>query len=335
MKLSEFDYKLPEELIAYYPETPRDKCKLMIYNRKTKQIFHKRFYEILQFIEKNDILILNNTKVFPARVYGKKETGARIEILFLKKISADTWEVLFRPAKRIKAGTVVYIDNFKITPLERREEKFIVRTEPEINYEILEKIGKIPLPPYIKRNNENIDKEYYQTVYAKEYGSVAGPTAGFHFTEELLEKVKNKGCKIGYITLHVGLGTFAPIRTEEIEKHKIEKEFVIIPEETVNLLKNKKGRCIAVGTTVVRALEGVATLKKEIQPFKGYVDLFIYPGYKFKIVDSLITNFHLPRSSLLLLVSAFAGKDNIKKLYEIAVKKRYRFYSYGDAMFII
>ncbi len=344
MKLEELDYKLPEDLIAQYPQAERDKCKLLIYTRKKDTIEHKLFYNIIEYLHKDDILIFNDTKVFPARIYGVKETGkAKIEFLLLKRLDEKRWESLIRPGKRIKDNTVIILkdrDNnildIKVKIIDRKEDGiFIIEFSNNLEYKDFNHIGHIPLPPYIRRDDKkNLDDRYYQTVYAKKYGAVAAPTAGFHFTESLINMIKEKGVKIGYITLHIGWDTFAPIREEEVEKHKIHKEYIEVSDETVKLINNRKGRCIAVGTTVVRALESVAIKKGMIQEYKGWVDTYILPDYDIKIVDALITNFHLPKSTLLLLVSAFVGLDKLKFIYKIAIDKNYRFFSYGDAMFI-
>jgi len=336
VKLSEYDYNLPKELIAKYPVEPRDSCRLMVLDRKNKTISHKIFKDIIDYFEEGDLLVLNDTKVIPARLKGKKETGANVEIFLLRPFSEDTWEVLIRNIKRLKKGQKVIIaDDFQAQLLEKYEEgkakvKLIGKN---INY-LIKKYGHIPLPPYMEREDEEKDKDYYQTVFARKEGAVASPTAGLHFTEELLKKLENKGIRKAFCTLHVGLGTFRPIQTEDITKHKMHEEFYQIPEETLKAIeetKEKGRKVIAVGTTVVRTLETYAKAGKK----EGFSDIFIYPPYKFKIVDALITNFHLPKSTLILLVSAFAGKDIILNAYNIAIKEKYRFFSYGDAMLII
>ena len=335
IKLSDYDYHLPKELIAKYPVEPRDACRLMVLNRKDKSIQHKIFRDIVDYIEEGDLLVLNDTKVIPARLKGKKETGAKIEIFLLRPYEENVWEVLIKNIKRLKEGQKVIIaEDFKAELIEKYEEgKAKVKLIGKNVNELIKKYGHIPLPPYIEREDEEKDKDYYQTVFAKKEGAVASPTAGLHFTKELLEKLEKKGVKKVFCTLHVGLGTFRPIQTEDITKHKMHEEFYQIPEETIKEIEKtkKKGKkVIAVGTTVVRTLETYAkTGKKE-----GFSNLFIYPPYEFKIVDALITNFHLPKSTLLLLVSAFAGKDFIFKAYNDAVEKKYRFFSYGDAMLI-
>lgn len=336
IKLSDYDYELPKELIAKYPVEPRDSCRLMVLNRKTKTIEHRIFRDLGDYLEEGDMLVLNDTKVIPARLKGKKETGANIEIFLLRPFSENEWEVLVKNIKRLKEGQEVIIaQDFRVRLLEKYEEgKAKVKLVGENIKQLIEKYGHVPLPPYIEREDEEKDKDYYQAVFAKKEGAVASPTAGLHFTEELLEKLEKKGVKKAFCTLHVGLGTFRPIQTEDITKHKMHKEFYQIPDETLKLIeetKQKGKKVVAVGTTVVRTLETYArTGKKE-----GFSDIFIYPPYEFKIIDTLITNFHLPKSTLILLVSAFADRDFILKAYKIAVEKKYRFFSYGDAMLIL
>ncbi len=336
-RLSEYYYYLPQELIAKYPTEPRDQCRLMVLNRKDKTIEHRIFKDIENYLQKDDLLVLNDTKVIPARLIGKKETGANIEIFLLNPTEKEnTWEVLIRNLKRLKEGNKIIIaEDFVARLIEKgKDGKGVVEFLTDNIKEKIEKYGQIPLPPYIERPPEEKDKHMYQTVFAKKEGAVAAPTAGLHFTDQLLDRLKQKGIKIAYITLHVGIGTFKPITTEDITKHKMHEEFYQIPEETIKLIEDtrKKGKnIVAVGTTVVRTLETYARNKKP----EGFSDLYIYPPFEFKLVDRLITNFHLPKSSLLLLVSAFAGKDFVLKAYNEAVKQKYRFFSYGDAMFII
>ncbi len=335
-RLSDYDYRLPKELIAKYPVEPRDRCRLMVLDRKDKSIQHRIFRDILDYLRKGDLLILNDTKVIPARLIGKKETGAKIEIFLLKPVYENVWEVLIKNIKRVKEGQKVIIsDDFHVKLLEKyKEGKAVVQLIGKDTQSLINKYGHIPLPPYIEREDEEKDKKLYQTVFARKEGAVASPTAGLHFTEELLNNLQKKGVKTAFLTLHVGLGTFRPITVEDITKHKMHEEYYQIPDETIDLIKQTKDKgrsVIAVGTTVVRTLETYAqTGSKE-----GFSNIFIYPPYRFKIVNSLITNFHLPKSTLLLLVSAFAGREFILKAYEEAVKKRYRFFSYGDAMLII
>ncbi len=340
MKVNDLEFKLPHGLIAQYPKKKRDQCKLLIYLQEKDKLLHTSFKHIIDHINKDDILIFNNTKVFPARLHGyKKRTGAKIEIFLLEKKSKRSWKALIKPAKRIKQDTEIILkDGLVIRPKkELGKGQFLIKFSKEMDHKGLENIGEIPLPPYIKRKiNNNIDKKYYQTVYAKEYGAAAAPTAGFHFTDDLIKQLKDKGVKTGHITLHISYATFSPIRTENVEDHKMHSEYVVVPQETANLINNnRKGRIIAVGTTVVRTLESVCLRDKKIEPFQGYIDTFITPSYSFKIVDAVITNFHLPKSTLLLLVSAFTGLDKLKAIYKQAIKHKYRFFSYGDAMMIL
>lgn len=346
MLLSEFDYKLPEELIAQKPTEKRQDSRMMVLERKNHQILHKHFYDIVNLIDNDSVLILNNTKVMPARLYGYKDTGAKIEIFLLKEKENKEWEVLIRPSKRVKEGTIIKISDELsveiISPLPD-DGKWLVRMiyEGDI-FEILHKVGNIPLPPYIERKMaddelKKLDFERYQTVYAKDEGSVAAPTAGLHFTHEILSKLKDKGVEIGYVTLNVGIGTFRPVKCENILDHKMDSESFEITQETANLINKakKEGKnVIAVGTTTVRTLETAFQQFGEIKACKSASELFIYPPYEFKVIDKLITNFHLPKSTLLMLVSALAGKDFIFEGYKSAIENKYRFYSYGDCMFI-
>ena len=346
MLLSEFDYQLPEELIAQRPSDKRENSKMLVLNPSEHKILHKHFYDIVDLIDDNSILILNNTKVIPARLYGYKDTGAKIEVFLLKEKDNHNWEVLIKPSKRVKVGTIVKIsEELSCEVLESLPDdgKWLVKMfyEGDI-FEILHRVGNIPLPPYIERKMSNeelkkLDFERYQTVYAKDEGSVAAPTAGLHFTQEILEKLKNKGVQIGYVTLNVGIGTFRPVKCENVLDHKMDSEAFEISEETANLINKAKSegkKLIAVGTTTVRTLETAFQQFGEIKACKSASELFIYPPYEFKVVDKLITNFHLPKSTLLMLVSALAGKDFIFEAYAEAIKEKYRFYSYGDCMFI-
>ena len=340
MKTDDFDYYLPEELIAQTPLAKRDNSKLMILDRKNGEIKHEIFHNITNYLNKGDVLVLNDTKVMPARLIGEKEdTKAVIEVLLLKNIKDNTWEVLVIPAKRIKVGTVVTFGNgeLKATCNKIGEEgiREVTFSYNGIFYEILDKLGVMPLPPYIKEKLQ--DKNRYQTVYAKNIGSSAAPTAGLHFTKELLKEIENKGIKICYITLHVGLGTFRPVNVEDVTKHKMHSEFYQMSEEVANTLnkaKENKQRIIAVGTTSTRTLETIMTKYGKFVKTSGWTDIFIYPGYNFKAIDAQITNFHLPKSTLIMLVSAFSSKEIILKAYEEAVKNKYRFFSFGDSMFI-
>lgn len=345
MKLSEFDYELPEELIAQFPAQKRDYSKLLVLDKSSGERQHKHFYDIVDFFDENDVLVLNNTRVIPARLFAKKTTGANIEIFLLKEVKAQHWEVLLRPAKRVKVGDVLVIsEDLSVELIEKYEDgKSLVKLLYQGNiFEILDKVGKIPLPPYIERKMTDddfakLDHERYQTVYAKNKGSVAAPTAGLHFTEEILEKLKNKGVQVCYVTLNVGLGTFKPVNAENIEDHKMDNEAFEVSEETAKIISEGMSagkRIVAVGTTSTRTLETVFQKYGEIKAVKDSSEMFIYPGYEFKVVDALITNFHLPKSTLIMLVSALAGKENIFAAYKNAIENKYRFYSYGDCMFI-
>ena len=340
MKTDDFDYELPKELIAQTPLNNRSESKLLVMDKKTGDVQHKHFYDIIDYLNENDALVINNTKVIPARLIGiKEETGAVIELLLLKSIADDNWECLAKPQKRLKENVIVSFGEglLKAKVLEVKDEGItIVKLIYDgILMEILEKLGSMPLPPYIHEKLE--EKNRYQTVYAKEYGSAAAPTAGLHFTEELLEKIKNKNIKIIPITLHVGLGTFRPVNVMDVTKHKMHEEYFILSEESaddLNKVRNNGGRIIAVGTTSVRTLETVLSNNNEFKAQSGTTNIFIYPGFKFKAVDGLITNFHLPKSTLLMLVSALSTRENILNAYKIAVNNNYRFFSFGDAMFI-
>lgn len=340
MNLLDFDYDLDETLIAQTPIEKRDASRLMVLDKKTGEVEHKHFYDIIDYLEKGDTLVLNDTKVLPARLIGtKEETNAVIEVLLLKNIEEDKWECLVKPARRIKVGTIVTFGNglLKAECIAEKDQgirhfNFIYQG---IFLELLEQLGTMPLPPYIHEKLE--DQTRYQTVYAKEVGSAAAPTAGLHFTKELLEKIKEKGVNIAYITLHVGLGTFRPVSVEKIEDHTMHSEFYSMTKEVADLLiKTKKNnkRIIAVGTTSVRTLETIMQKYNEFKECSGFTDIFIYPGYEFKAIDRLITNFHLPKSTLVMLVSALAGREHILNAYKIAVENRYRFFSFGDAMLI-
>lgn len=336
MKLKDFDYNLDESLIAQTPIEKRDESKLLILDKITGEIEHKHFKDIIDYLNKDDVLVMNDTKVLPARLTGEKEeTNAVIEILLLNNIKDNVWECLTKPQRRVKIGTIINFSNIlKAKCIEVREEGICLfeLIYDGILMEILNKLGEMPLPPYIHEKLK--DKSRYQTVYAKEIGSSAAPTAGFHFTEELLDKIKEKGIKICFITLHVGLGTFRPVSVENIETHKMHSEFYSMNKETAQILNNKKGRIISVGTTTTRTLETIINKYKVFKECSGFTDIFIYPGYNFKAIDSLITNFHLPKSTLLMLVSALAGTSNILNAYNVATSKKYRFFSFGDAMFI-
>ncbi|AJH78777.1 MULTISPECIES: tRNA preQ1(34) S-adenosylmethionine ribosyltransferase-isomerase QueA [Heyndrickxia] len=341
MKLDLFDYDLPEELIAQTPLKNRSDSRLMVLDKKTGEIEHSVFKNITQYLRPGDCLVLNNTKVLPARLIGiKDETGAKIEVLLLKQLEGDRWETLVKPAKRVKTGTVVRFGDGKLSAVCAEELDHggrVMKFRYEgIFYEVLNELGKMPLPPYIKEQLE--DQDRYQTVYAKEPGSAAAPTAGLHFTEALLKKIEAMGVKIVYITLHVGLGTFRPVNEENIENHDMHAEFYQVSEEaarTIMEVKENGGRVVSVGTTSTRTLETVASAHGgKIAASSGWTDIFIYPGYQYKAIDALITNFHLPKSTLIMMVSALAGRENILHAYETAVKEKYRFFSFGDAMLI-
>ena len=339
MKVSDFNYELPEELIAQHPYDKRDEARLMVLDRKTQIIEHKVFKDIIDYLEPGDCLVINNTKVLPARLLGKKDTGAKIEFLLLKRIEGDYWEVMVRPGNKLKPGTKVSFGDgiLKAEILEvleggNRKVKFEYNG---IFNEILDKIGLMPLPPYIKENLK--DKDKYQTVYAKYDGSAAAPTAGLHFTEELLDKIKEKGIEVANVTLHVGIGTFRPVKVENVEDHLMHSEHFYIKQEDadkINKAKETGHRVIAVGTTSCRVLESISDETGKVKATEGDTSIFIYPGYKFKCLDCLITNFHLPESTLIMLVSSLAGRKFILKAYNEAVKERYLFFSFGDAMFI-
>ncbi len=340
MKVSDFKYDLPEELIAQTPIEKRDESRLMVLNREKQTIEHKTFKNVIDYLEPGDVLVRNNTKVIPARLYGKKETGANVEFLLLNNIEGDIWESIVRPGNKLHVGTKVTFGDgllnaevLEVMPGGTRKVKFEYKG---IFNEILDKIGLMPLPPYI--HEELKERDRYQTVYAKYNGSAAAPTAGLHFTPELLAKIQEKGIKIANVTLHVGIGTFRPVKVENVENHEMHSEhFYIKPEdsEIINNAKKEGHRVIAVGTTSCRVLETVADENGKVKPTEGDTKIFIYPGYKFKILDGLITNFHLPESTLLMLVSSLAGRDYIMKAYNEAVKEKYRFFSFGDAMIII
>ncbi len=340
MEVSEFNYNLPEELIAQVPIKNRDESRLMVLNRKTQTIEHKVFKDIIDYLEPGDCLVRNNTKVIPARLYGKKETGANVEFLLLNRIQGDEWEVMVRPGRKLQVGTKVSfgdgILNAEILENLAGGNRRVKFTYNGIFNEILDQIGLMPLPPYIKERLK--DKDRYQTVYAKYEGSAAAPTAGLHFTDELFEKIKQKGVDVANVTLHVGIGTFRPVKVEKVEEHDMHSEHFYIKQEDVekiNKAKQNGKRVIAVGTTSCRVLESIADENTGlVKAYEGDTQIFIYPGYKFKCIDGLITNFHLPESTLIMLVSALAGKDYIMKAYNEAVKDKYRFFSFGDAMFI-
>lgn len=352
MLISEYNYNLPEELIAQMPADKRDNSRMMVLNRKDRTISHKHFYDIVDLIEPNTLLVMNNTKVLPARLIGHKDTGAKIEVFLLKQNSKmqdehENWEVLIKPSKRVKPDTIIKIsDELSVRAIKRLEENGEWLVELIFNgnnvLDVLHRNGNIPLPPYIERKipNEDLKKldfERYQTVYAKDEGSVAAPTAGLHFTKEILKKLENKGVELAYVTLNVGLGTFRPVQCENVENHKMHSETFEISEkaaEQINRAKAEGKKIVAVGTTTVRTLETAYKKFGCIKACHDHSELFIYPPYEFKVIDNLITNFHLPKSTLLMLVSALAGKDFIFEAYKEAIENKYRFFSYGDCMYI-
>ncbi len=334
MRVEEFDYELPEELIAKYPAVPRHSARLMVLDRSSQSIKHDTFWNIPDYLSEGDLLVFNDTKVIPARLYGRKPTGGKVEVVLTDYVKPDLWKALVG-GKKIRKGLKVEIaPDFEVEILEHIEEgKFLVRLIGEDPLKLIDRYGQIPIPPYLKREEEEVDRRYYQTVFAKEEGAVAAPTASLHFSEELLRKLEERGIEKAFITLHVSYGTFKPVKVEKVEEHYVDPEYVKVPEETVEKIvrtKERGNRVVAVGTTVVRALE-----TRPFKSYEGWTDLYIYPGFEFKVVDALITNFHLPRSSLLFLVCAFGGKDFVLRAYREAVLKRYRFYSYGDGMLIL
>jgi S-adenosylmethionine:tRNA ribosyltransferase-isomerase len=339
MLVSDFDYYLPEELIAQTPLEKRSNSRLLVVDRRTDKVEDKHFYDIINYLDSNDVLVLNNTKVLPSRIFGNKvDTNASIEVLLLKEID-DYWEVLVRPARRIKVGSKINFNNLFTGEVLRKFDEGICHIKfiyEGIFLNLLEKLGQMPLPPYI--HEKLADQSRYQTIYAKDLGSAAAPTAGLHFDEELLEKIKAKGIEIVYLTLHIGLGTFRSVTVDKIEDHKMHSEHYYLSKEAAEKLNNAKAngkRIISVGTTSTRTLESVYTKYNKFIEVSEDTNIFIYPGYKFKAVDALITNFHLPKSTLIMLVSAFYSKDKIMKVYEHAIKEKYRFFSFGDAMFLM
>lgn len=340
MKTSDFNFYLPEELIAQHPLEKRDYSRLMVLDKVTGQIEHRHFYDVLQYLNKGDTLVLNNTRVMAARLIGEKEgTGGKIEFLLLKRIEGDKWECLAKPGKKAKVGaTFTFGDGaLKCTVIDIVEEgnRIIEFSYEGIFEQVLDQLGEMPLPPYITEKLD--DKERYQTVYSKEKGSAAAPTAGLHFTKELLEAAEKKGINIAYLTLHVGLGTFRPVKVEDVNSHVMHSEFYSLSEEDAKIINETKkagGKIVSVGTTSTRTLETIGDENGFVKAQSGWTDIFIYPGYKFKVVDNLITNFHLPESTLIMLVSAIAGKENVMNAYNEAVKEKYRFFSFGDSMLI-
>ena len=339
MNKSDFDFYLPEELIAQTPLEKRDTSRLLHLNKQTGEIEHKHFYDIKQYLREGDCLVLNDSRVLPARLIGARPTGGAVELVLLKDLGDNRWECLSRPGRKTKPGQELVFGDGELTAVVQEVtlggNRIVKFSYEGIFLEILERLGKMPLPPYIKVELQ--DSERYQTVYSKELGSAAAPTAGLHFTMELLAEIADMGVKICYVTLHVGLGTFRPVKADKIEDHEMHSEFCIVPDETaesVNAVKRAGGRVIAVGTTSCRTLESFTTEDGVLQATSGWTNIFIYPGYKFKCIDALITNFHLPESTLIMLVSALAGREHILNAYNTAVKERYRFFSFGDAMMI-
>ena len=339
MNKSDFYFELPEELIAQTPLQKRDSSRLLHLDKVTGEIEHDHFYNICSYLRPGDCLVLNNSRVLPARLIGARPTGGAVELVLLRDLGDGFWECLSRPGRKTKPGQEIIFGNGELTAtvqsVAEGGNRIVKFRYDGIFLEILERLGKMPLPPYIKEELQ--DNERYQTVYSKELGSAAAPTAGLHFTKELLAKIESMGVKVVYVTLHVGLGTFRPVKAEKIEDHEMHSEFCIVPEETANAINETKrngGRIVAVGTTSCRTLESFADENGELRASSGWTDIFIYPGYKFKCIDALITNFHLPESTLIMLVSALAGRENVLNAYEVAVGERYRFFSFGDCMII-
>ncbi len=342
-KLTDFDYPLPEKYIAQYPVQRRDLSKLMVLHRDTKEIEHRKFLNLPEYLRKGDLIILNNTKVFPARLFARKDkTDATVEVFLLRELENDLWEVMVRPARKVRIGNKlmfspkVFCDVIDNTVSGGRVVRF--EYEGEHIYDIIDRIGTSPLPPYIKRPAEPKDKIRYQTVFAENRGAVAAPTAGLHFTEGLLNKLRDKGVKVESVTLHIGLGTFRPVQVEDLNRHQMDSEYFEVMPQTalaINEAKKKRRKVIAVGTSTVRALETVVVSGFQVSPKRGWTDKFIYPPYDFKMVDAMVTNFHMPKSTLMMMVSAFADRDFIMKAYREAKKNQYRFLSYGDAMLIL
>ena len=338
MKKTDFYFDLPEELIAQTPLEKRDSSRLLHLDKLTGEIEHRHFYDLPEYLREGDCLVLNDTRVLPARLLGSRKSGGGVELVLLRDLGEGRWECLSRPGRKTKPGTELFFGDGELTAtveaVAEGGNRIVHFHYDGIFLEVLERLGKMPLPPYIKEELQ--DAERYQTVYSRELGSAAAPTAGLHFTKELLERVREKGVGIGYVTLHVGLGTFRPVKEDEIEDHAMHAEFCVVPEETARLVSETKrngGRVIAVGTTSCRTLESFAREDGSLAPASGWTDIFIYPGYRFKCVDALVTNFHLPESTLIMLVSAFAGRENVLNAYQVAVENGYRFFSFGDACF--
>ena len=342
-RLSEFEMEIPEKRVAQHPSKTRESCKMMVLNPKDKSIQHKKFKDIGEFMEKGDVLVMNNTMVYPARIYAWKEKSeSKVEVFLLRELENDLWEAMVRPARKVRIGNkLIFGDGIECDVIDNTiSGGRVLRFEYDVPtiYPFIDEHGLSPLPPYIKRKPTPKDKEMYQTVYATERGSVAAPTAGLHFSKELLEDIKSRGIKTAFITLHIGLGTFRPIMVEDLTRHQMDSEYYHVPEKTaniINLAKSKKQKVIAVGTSTVRTLETITVAGFEINKTEGWTDNFIYPPYKFKMVNKLITNFHQPKSTLMMMVAAMTKKDFLLEAYQEAIDKKYRFYSYGDAMMVI
>lgn len=339
MKKSDFYFDLPERLIAQTPLQQRDSSRLLLLDKTSGEIQHEHFFTLPEYLKAGDCLVLNNSRVLPARLIGARASGGAVELVLLRDLGDGRWECLSRPGRKTKPGTELYFGDGElkasVESVADGGNRIVKFSYEGIFLEVLERLGKMPLPPYIKE--ELSDSERYQTVYSKELGSAAAPTAGLHFTQELLKKIEDSGIKVCYVTLHVGLGTFRPVKEDDIENHEMHSEFCIIPEETAKVVSETKrsgGRVVAVGTTSCRTLESFSAPDGSLQPCSGWTDIFIYPGYSFKCVDALVTNFHLPESTLIMLVSALAGRENVLEAYKTAVENEYRFFSFGDAMFI-
>ena len=342
-KLGDFNYRLPKKLIAQYPESRRDLSRLMVVNRDSGKIEHRKFLNITDYMRKNDLMVVNNTKVFPARLFATKDrTAAKVEVFLLRELAHDLWEVMVKPARKVRIGNkLVFTPKLMCDVIDNTVSGGrVVRFEYDAAnlHSVIDRIGTSPLPPYIDRDADSVDKKRYQTIYAKERGAVAAPTAGLHFTGGLIKKVKDKGTKIENVTLHIGLGTFRPVQVEDLNRHQMDSEYFEVSPKTsmaINQAKKRHRKIIAVGTSTVRALETIAISGFQVTPKRGWTDKFIYPPYEYKMVDKMITNFHAPKSTLFMMVSAFAGRKLIKKAYREAIKENYRFLSYGDAMIII
>jgi len=339
MRTTDFDYPLPEELIAQHPPKERGTSRLLVYNRASRRIFHHNFSEIASFFDKKDLLVFNDTKVIPGRLYGRKKTGGKVELLLVREVEPDIWEAMVRSSRKVSSGLVFYFEGgLEAEVVEKKEEITLLRlSHPQDARAAIERYGKMPLPPYIDRAVEDADESRYQTVFAKRQGAVAAPTAGLHFTEEIMGQLGAKGVATACVTLHVGPGTFRPVKVERVEDHRMHSEWFEIDEETaerVNKTRENGGRVVAVGTTAVRTLESAFSGGK-VLPKKGFTDIFIYPGCRLHLVDCMVTNFHLPRSTLFMLIATFVGTDELKRIYAEAVRERYRFFSYGDAMLIL